>query len=193
MSTSCRFRPGTAGASVLALLLVAAIAGVAQEKKLVLQAVAYGTSTQLGHTFTVNITIESFSTPEEQQVLREAFSKGGNRALHDALDKMPARGRIAVPGTLGYEIKYARVWTTPTGRRIRAVTNRNMAIAEFRRDWRTTEYALSAVEIELSNDKGKSTGTMLPACQLKLNKQNELEIEAYQNPWRLDNFIDWSK
>jgi hypothetical protein len=31
---------------------------------------------------------------------------------------------------------------------------------------------------------------MLPACKLKVNKKtNEIEIETYQNPWKLENFI----
>jgi hypothetical protein len=27
----------------------------------------------------------------------------------------------------------------------------------------------------------------LPACQFKIDKENHLEIEAYQNPWKLTN------
>lgn len=164
-----------------------------QQKREDVQATAYGTGTQLGRTFSVNIIIESYSTPEDQQVLLEAFTRAGNQGLVDALEKMPARGRISMPGLLGYEIKYARVWQTPNGRKVRLVTNRSIALGEVRGSTRSRDYSVTAVELELSPDAKNSTGTLLPACELKLNKQNEIEVEAYQNPWRLGNFIDWSK
>ena len=37
---------------------------------------------------------------------------------------------------------------------------------------------------------GKGEGTLIPACRLRLDKKkNELQIESYQNPWKLDHFI----
>ncbi len=59
---------------------------------------------------------------------------------------------------------------------------------------RSTDYNLSALELDLSNEKGKSTGVLLPASQFKINKKtNELEIENFQNPWKLQNIMDRSK
>jgi hypothetical protein len=51
-------------------------------------------------------------------------------------------------------------------------------------------YSLSAVELNLSNEKGKSTGILLPACQFKIDKERQLEIENYQNPWKLQNILE---
>lgn len=188
-----RFARNSTPLAAGAVLLILLSAGLAQQKREDFQATAYGTSTQLGRTFSVNITIESYSTPEDQQKLLEAFAKGGNEGLVEALDKMPIRGRISMPGFLGYEIRYARVWPAPGGRRIRVVTDRPLAIGEVRRSTRSRDYSVSAAELELNDDLSKSTGTLIPACQLKLNKQNEIELEAFQNPWRLDNFLDWKK
>ena len=37
---------------------------------------------------------------------------------------------------------------------------------------------------------GKVTGTVLPACKLTVNKKKQqVEIETYQNPWKLSNFM----
>ena len=48
---------------------------------------------------------------------------------------------------------------------------------------RSMDYNLSALELDMSNEKDKSTGTLLSACQFKINKKtNELEIENYQTP-----------
>ena len=59
---------------------------------------------------------------------------------------------------------------------------------------RSMDYNLSALELDMSNEKDKSTGTLLSACQFKINKKtNELEIENYQNPWKLQNIMDRSK
>ncbi len=180
-------------AGLIVFLLVACIAGTAQGQRETVSAVAFGTSTQLGHTLNINIIIESYSTPEDQKVLLDAFTKGGNEGLVGALEKMPAKGRINTPRTLGYDIKYIRVWSTPTGRKLRLVTDRTIAFGEVMRSTRSKDYSVSVVELELSNDKGKSTGTLLPACKLKMTKQNEIEVEAFQNPWRLDNITDWDK
>jgi len=41
--------------------------------------------------------------------------------------------------------------------------------------------------------EGKSTGVLLPASQLKIDKKTgELVIENYQNPWKLMNIQDRS-
>ena len=59
---------------------------------------------------------------------------------------------------------------------------------------RSMDYNLSALELDISNVKDKSTGVLRPACQVKINKKtNELEIENYQNPWKLQNIMDRSK
>jgi len=45
------------------------------------------------------------------------------------------------------------------------------------------------VEIIMSPDKKKNSGTLAPACQLKMNKENQLELELLQNPWKLVNIM----
>jgi len=36
---------------------------------------------------------------------------------------------------------------------------------------------------------GNGSGELLPACRLRLNKKKQVEIETYQNPWKLERFI----
>ncbi len=180
-------------AGLIAFLLVVCVGAAGQGRRETVSAVAFGTSTQLGHTVSINLIIESYSTPEDQKLLLDAFTRGGNEGLVEALGKMPAKGRINTPRTLGYDIKYIRVWSTPTGRKLRLVTDRTIAIGEVMRSTRSKDYSVSVVELELSNDKDKSAGTLLPACKLKMTKQNEIEVEAFQNPWRLGNIMEWDK
>ena len=165
-----------------------------QRVREVYQAQAMGQNTQSGKTFNVTINIERYSTPEERQVLVEAFQQAGSEGLFNALEKMHSKGRIAITGTLGYDISFVRRIPTDTGYKIRVLTNRPIRFGEAWVNGRSIDYNLSALEMDISSQKDKSTGVLLPACQFKINKKtNELEIENYQNPWKLQNIMDRSK
>jgi len=160
----------------------------------VYQAQAMGQSTQLGKTFNITINIERYSTPEERQVLVEAFQQAGSEGLFNSLEKMQSKGRIAITGTLGYDISFVRKIPTGGGYKIRILTNRPIRVGEAWVNGRSTDYNLSALEIDLGNEKDKSTGVLLPACQFQINKKtNELEVENYQNPWKLQNIMNRSE
>ncbi len=160
----------------------------------VYQAQAMGQSTQLGQTFNVTINIERYSTPEERQVLVEAFQQAGSEGLFNALEKMSSKGRIAITGTLGYDISFVRKIPTDDGYKIRILTNRPIRFGEAWVNGRSTDYNLSALELDISSDKNKSTGILLPACQFKIDKKTgELVAENYQNPWKLVNIMDRTK
>jgi hypothetical protein len=159
----------------------------------VYQAQAMGQSTQMGKNFNVTVNIERYSTPEERQVLVDAFQQAGSQGLFNALEKMRSKGRIAITGTLGYDISFVRKIRTDDGYKIRILTNRPIRFGEAWVNGRSTDYNLSALEMDLSSEKGKSTGVLLPACQFKINKKtSELEVENYQNPWKLQNILDRS-
>ena len=173
---------------VVLVLLAASVTASAQQREMY-QATALGQATDLGKMVSVNIIIDSYSTPEERQVLIEAFNQGRNEALVNALTKMPSRGRIAITGTLGYDIKFVRVIPTPTGKKIRMVTDRPLRFRETWRDDRSTDYTLSVLELEISDAKDQSGGVLLPACKLLISKEGELTVEAYNNPWKLTNVM----
>jgi hypothetical protein len=183
-----------ATACFVALVSFNSAAQEEQRVREVYQAQAMGQGTQLGQTFNVTINIERYSTPEERQVLVEAFQQAGSEGLFNALEKMRSKGRIAITGTLGYDISFVRKIPTDTGYKIRVLTNRPISFGEAWVSGRSMDYNLSALELDISNEKDKSTGVLLPACQFKINKKtNELEIENYRNPWKLLNIMDRSK
>ena len=179
---------------VLAALFVAltCTAGFARDKNETIDATAYGTSTQLGRNIGITLTIYEFSTPEDRQVLVDAFQKGQQKGLVNALQKMKSVGHIAIPGTLGYDVSFIRMIPTATGRTIRFVTNRKISFGEAYSDSQSQSFDLTAGEFQLNDqDKSKSTGVLYPASQFTINKDGELQIELNQNAWRLSNFIDW--
>ena len=176
----------------LLLVGLTSVSGFARDKYETIDATAYGTSTQLGRNVGVTVIIYEFSTPEDRQILVDAFQKGQNQGLVNALEKMKAVGRIQIPGTLGYDLSFIRLITTPTGRKIRFCTNRKISFAEAYADTQSQSFNLTAGEFDLNDqDKSKSTGVLYPAAQFTINKDGELQIELNQNAWRLSNFIDW--
>jgi hypothetical protein len=179
-----------AGVAGFALFLMASFRGVAQDKpkREVYQAQAMGQSTQAGQTFGVTVNIAEYSSPEERQILLEAFDKAGSEGLFNA-----SKGRIAITGTLGYDISFVRKIPTDGGFKIRVLTNRPIRIGEAWENGRSTDYNLTALEFDLSSQKDMSTGVLLPACMFKIDKKTkELVVENYQNPWKLVNILDRS-
>lgn len=159
-----------------------------REKPIHIQAQAYGEAQQLGKTFGVNIIIEEYSTAEDQKALLEAFNAKKNEGLVNALSKMTSKGRISVTGTLGYDVAYIRKFPQPDGTtRLRMVTNRPITFGELWSDSRSMDYSLSGVEVILSADEKKNSGTLLPACQFKIDKEGQLQLELLRNAWRLSN------
>jgi hypothetical protein len=190
-----KFAMAASAASALLLLII--FPGFAQEQRIreEYQAQAMGQGTQLGRTFNVTLSIEEYSSPEERQVLIEAFEKAGSQGLYNALNKMHAKGHIAITGTLGYDVIFARKISSPDGSiKIRVLTNRPITFGEAWTDSRSMDYNLSALELDLDKEMRKGSGILLPACQFKIDKKtNELEIENYQNPWKLVDILNRSK
>jgi hypothetical protein len=180
-----------------ALLMLGTLTLSADDTKLkvgTIDATAMGTSTQLGQTINIKISIYQFSTDEDKAILVDAYKHGQNQGLVNALTKMKADGHIAITGTIGYDLSYIRVSPTPTGRKIRFVTNRLVRFGEAYYNTQSKEYNLTAGEIEINDaEKDKSTGVLYPAAQLVINKEGQLEFQLRKNPWKLVNIIDWHK
>jgi len=178
---------------LLALLMITSVPGFGQRGKTeTIDATSFGTSTQLGRNFGVKIIIYEFSSPEDRDILVQAFQQGQNDGLVNALEKMKSVGRIQIPGTLGYDLSFIREIVTPTGRTIRFVTNRKIAFGENYWSTQTKSFNLTAGEININDkDKDKSDGVLFPAAQLIVNKEGELQWELNQNAWKLTNIIEW--
>jgi len=178
---------------LLALLTIGTVSSFARDKYETINAQAFGTGTQMGQNIGITVIIYDFSTPEDRQALVAAFTKGQNQGLVNALTKMPAVGRIAITGTLGYDLSYIRSVPTPTGRQIRFVTNRQIRFGEAYADSQSQNFNLTAGTIDINTqDKNKSTGQLFPAAQLILDKEGQLQLDLRQNAWRLAGIIDWT-
>ena len=174
--------------AIAGLMLFLSSTAAAQKlpKSIYIQAQAMGQSTQMGQTANITLIIEEFSPAEDQKALLTAFNEKQNEGLVNALNKMHSKGRMSITGTLGYDVSYIRQWKEPDGStKYRLVTNRPITFGEAWSDSRSMDYSISGVEIIISPDKKKSSGTLMPLVKLKMNKENHLELETYQNPWKL--------
>ena len=177
---------------IIGLLIVGSTPGFSANKSETIEASAMGTGTQLGHVFGITLNIYDYSTSADKQTLAQAFQKGKNQGLVNALSKMKAAGHIEVTGTLGYDCSYIRMIPTPTGRKIQFVTNRQLRFGEVYRDSRSTDYNLTAGEFDLNDtDKRKSTGVLHPAAEFAIDKDGELQMNLIGNPWKLVDILDW--
>jgi hypothetical protein len=157
-----------------------------------IEATAMGTGTQLGQMIGITLNIYDYSTPADTQLLVQAFEKGKNEGLVRSLGKMKAVGHIEITGTLGYDCSYIRLIPTPTGRKIRFVTNRLLTFGEAFWDTQSQEFDLTGGEFDLNDtDKSKNTGVLYPAAKLAIDKEGQLQIELTQNAWKLVDILDW--
>lgn len=188
----------TLAASVLAacVLLLAAMGSAQQtegklKKRIKVQATAMGQQQKLGTLINIDIIINELSTAADQKALLEAFQAKGNEGLVNALEKMPSKGRLAISGTLGYDVAYIRRFNNDDGTvTMRIVTDRAIRFGELWHDTRSRDYDVAALEIIFNrNKKGKikGKGTLTPACRLGLDKNNQLQLKLFENAWDLDH------
>jgi hypothetical protein len=187
-----RIRKLAIGGLLLIALLTVASTPVFCQRAEVIEATAVGTGTQLGQNIGIRLVINDYSTMEERQVLVQAFAKGQNQGLVNALSKMRAVGNISLVGTVGYDLSFIRLIPTPTGRKIVFVTNRPISFAETWTDSESQAFNLTAGELDLNDtDKSASTGVLFPAAQLVIDKEGKLQIDLNQNSWKLVDILDW--
>jgi hypothetical protein len=172
--------------------LVIAVPVSARDKYETIDAQAFGTGAQMGQNIGITLNIYEFSTPADRQLLLQAYEKGQNQGLVNALQKMRAVGHIEITGTLGYDVSYIKMTPTPTGRKIVFATNRQITFGEAWSDSQSASFNLTAGVFEINDqDKSKSTGMLYPLAQLVLDKEGQLQLDLNQNPWRLSGVIDW--
>jgi hypothetical protein len=138
------------------------------------------------------LNIYEYSTPADRQILIQAYEKGQNQGLVNALQKMKAVGHVEITGTLGNDCSYIKMIPTATGRKIIFVTNRWIRFGEAYYDTQSQSFNLTAGIIEINDqDKSKSTGVLYPAAQLVLDSQGQLQWDLRENSWKLVDVLDW--
>jgi hypothetical protein len=151
-----------------------------------------------GSNAVVDITINSWSSPEERQHLITTMLEKNADALLRELQKTKSHGRFRIPGLmgpdphqlrLGHDLHYTHQEVNGDGgRRIVIATDRYIGFGEARNQPRTIDYPFTLFEIRVGAD-GKGQGKMAVATKINFDKKkNQLELENYSSePVRLNN------
>ena len=163
----------------LALLVPAAGPSLAKEKREPIEKFrANAFSWQLGRASLLDIDVYEWTAPEERQALLATFVEKGNEALYDALGDVSVKARVRLPRTLGYDMMYA--WQTEVDgkRRIVLATDRPLGFLEVMGGFRSRDYNVSLIILELDPETNEGEGTAVGGAELSINKKtNQFEIE----------------
>ena len=118
------------------------------------------------------------ATGLDRDRLMTLFREKGEKALLSALQDQKPVGTISTPGSIAYDLRYARqLPTAEGGRRIILATDRPMGFWEAANNPRSADYPFTLIELRVDKD-GKGEGKLSVASKLTLN-DNTLVIENY--------------
>jgi hypothetical protein len=114
----------------------------------------------------VEIGIDRWSTAGETEHLLSIFNEQGPKALLAVLQKTQRVGYIRTPGSLSYDLRYARELPQPDGgRRIVLGTDRPMGFFEASEQPRSAEYPFTVIDLQL-NALNRGSGSLSYATKL---------------------------
>jgi hypothetical protein len=165
--------------TIIFVLLVTSITSFAEDTKMKEVYNANAIALGKGLAGSLQMTITRWTTDEERATLLNALVNEGQEAMIKILEKQKETGFIRLPNTKGYRLYYAYQFTDGTKKRIVLATDRPVSMAEAWRNGRSTDYAITLVQLNLDeNDKGE--GWMGFAVKLKTDPEKKtLEIENY--------------
>jgi hypothetical protein len=119
------------------------------------------------------ITIERWSTQEEQAALARALKAGGQRALVAEMEKATA-GYVQVDGDLRWPIRLASTWTGHEGRVVRLATNSPIFNPAVPGRTPATDDAIGIVEFTVPAE-GRGEGTLVAATRVEFDDRGRLQ------------------
>ena len=166
-----KFRPALLALLAIALLTAAGPAWAKTKKEPIEKFRARAISMDRGGATTLDIVIYEWTTPEERQALLQTFLDGGSKALRSALQDHSEKGFVRLPRSLGYAMRYAWQVEHEGKRRIVLATDRPMGFLEVARNFRTTDYNVSLVVLELDPETGEGEGSAVGGAELSIDKK----------------------
>jgi hypothetical protein len=142
-----------------------------------------------GRTGPVQISVTRWSTPAERATLQQTLFNKGQSALLETLRDMRPVGKIASPGNIGWDLRFAEQRALPDGgREIILATDRPMSFWEIVNQPRSSQYPFTWVQFRVGRD-GKGEGKVAVAARITGEKADDLiEVEDFAiSPVRLQN------
>jgi hypothetical protein len=124
----------------------------------------------------VEIRVDRWSTEAERNRLMETLVDKGPEKLLDAIGDVKPVGTIKTPGSLAYDLRFAR--RTPLadgGERVILVTDRRIGFWEQFNSTRSSDYPFTVIELRLDNH-GEGEGKMSLATKITADKENNIVV-----------------
>jgi len=120
------------------------------------------------------------SEADRDRLMAVMFDKGPGKLL-DALQGMPRIGFIRTPGSIGWDIRFARhIPDADGGERVLLVTDRRMGFREVANRHRTVDYPFTVIELRMQQS-GEGEGKVSVATRIIPDKKNNLvTLENYE-------------
>lgn len=174
----------TVFAAVLAAGLFAAMpaaqsSNMAKPEKFTAFAVDMNNTSPRNNTTSIDMTITRWTTDAERGQLRETLSKGEN-ALLSALQKLPPAGYINTPGSLRYDLRYARQEPQGDGgQMITLATDRYIRAWEAFHQPRSIDYPFTIIQLKVDKN-GNGVGKASIATKITQKKDGTIELENFE-------------
>ena len=170
-----------AAAITLSAALPAAQSNIAAPERFTAFAVDISNTAPRARTSTVDVTINRWSTDAERDRLLTIFRDKGQGALLSALQKLPVVGGITTPGSLKYDIHFARErQEAEGGRMIFLMTDRYIGAWEAANRPRTIDYPFTLIQLQVDKD-GKGVGKASIATKITEAADGTIELENFSN------------
>lgn len=172
-------------AAVLGAALFAAVpaaqSNMARPEKFTAFAVDVSNTAPRASASPVDITISRWSTDAERDRLLSVFRDKGQDALLSELQKLPVVGGIRTPGSLNYDLHFARQRPEAEGgRMIFLMTDRYITTWEAMNRPRTIDYPFTLIQLQLDKT-GKGVGKASIATKITQAADGTIELENFSN------------
>jgi len=174
-------------ASVAAVALIvsssapSAQSNMAKAEKFTAFAVDISNTAPRSNASAVDIEIKRWSTDDERDRLLEVFRAKGQDGLLAALQKLPVVGAIRTPGSLNYDIHFARQRSgAEGGREVFLMTDRYIGAWEAMNRPRTLDYPFTLIQLELDKSN-RGVGKASIATQITQDPDGTIVLENFSS------------
>ena len=162
------------------VLLLAPLAASPQIEDTPARFTAAAVDMNRGAAGTLELIVNRWSSDADRDRLMTVMFDEGPGKLLDALQEMPRMGYIRAPGSIGWDIRFARHMPAPEGgERIVLVTDRRMGFREVANRHRSVDYPFTVIELRLQKN-GEGEGKVSVATRIIADKANKVvTLENY--------------
>jgi hypothetical protein len=165
----------------LSIAVPAAQSNMARPEKFTAFAVDISNTAPRANTTPVDMQINRWSTDAERDQLLKVFRDKGQEGLLSALQKLPVVGAIRTPGSLNYNVHFARQRPgADGGREIFMMTDRYIGAWEAMNRPRTIDYPFTLVQLQLDKN-GRGVGKASIATQITQDPDGTIVLENFSS------------